>query len=64
MSKKGTRLKRIEKYIDADHFMVTYGNGVADIDIGEPLKFDKSHGKTATVTGIRPEFLRFGELNI
>ena len=61
---KGARIKRIEKYIDADQFMVTYGDGVADIDIGELLKFHKSHGKTATVTGVRPKFLRFGELNI
>jgi len=61
---KGARLKRIEKYIDADQFMVTYGDGVADIDIGKLLKFHQSHGKTATVTGVRPKFLRFGELNI
>ena len=61
---KGARLKRIEKYIDADRFMVTYGDGIADIDIGKLLKFHKSHGKTATITGVRPKFLRFGELNI
>ena len=61
---KGARLKRIEKYIDTDQFMVTYGDGVADIDIGELVTFHKSHGKTATVTGVRPKFLRFGELNI
>jgi glucose-1-phosphate cytidylyltransferase len=63
-AQKGARLKRIEKYIDADQFMVTYGDGVADIDIGELSKFHTSHGKTATVTGVRPKFLRFGELNI
>ncbi len=63
-SQKGARLKRIEKYVDTDSFMVTYGDGVADIDIGELLKFHQSHGKTATVTGVRPQFLRFGELNI
>lgn len=61
---KGARLKRIEKYIDSDRFMVTYGDGVANIDIEELLKFHKSHGKTATVIGVRPNFLRFGELNI
>jgi len=63
-AQKGARLKRIEKYVDADHFMVTYGDGVADIDVGELLKFHKSHDKTATVTGVRPKFLRFGELDI
>jgi len=60
---KGARLKRIEKYIDGDQLMVTYGDGVADIDIEELLIFHQSHGKTATVTGVRPKFLRFGELN-
>ena len=44
--------------------MVTYGDGVADIDIEKLLKFHQSHGKIATVTGVRPKFLRFGELNI
>ena len=63
-AQKGARLKRIEKYIDADQFMVTYGDGVADIDIGALLNFHKTHAKTATVTGVRPKFLRFGELNI
>lgn len=61
---KGARLKRIEKYIDADHFMVTYGDGVANIDIHKLLKFHIQHGKTATVTGVRPKFLRFAELNL
>jgi glucose-1-phosphate cytidylyltransferase len=44
--------------------MVTYGDGIADIDIGDLLKFHQFHGKTATVTGVRPKFLRFGELDI
>jgi len=63
-AQKGARLKRIEKYVNADQFMVTYGDGVADIDIGRLFEFHKSHGKTATVTGVRPKFLRFGEINI
>lgn len=61
---KGARLKRIEKYVDADQVIVTYGDGVADIDMGNLLKFHQSHGKMATVTGVRPRFLKFGELNI
>ena len=60
---KGARLKRIEKYIDGDEFMVTYGDGVANIDIDRLLSFHHSHGKIATVTGINPAS-RFGELKI
>ncbi|MCX8130834.1 MAG: glucose-1-phosphate cytidylyltransferase [Clostridia bacterium] len=58
---KGSRLKKVEKYIDSDIFMVTYGDGVADIDINKLLEFHKSHGKIGTVTGVRPPSL-FGEL--
>lgn len=61
---KGARIKRIEKYINADQLMVTYGDGIADIDIARLMKFHQSHSKTATVTGVRPKFLRFGELSI
>jgi len=60
---KGARLKRVEKYIDGDQFMVTYGDGVADIDINDLLKFHRSHGKLATLTGVRP-LSRFGELTV
>ena len=61
---KGARLKRIEKYVDTDQLMVTYGDGVADINIEKLMKFHQAHGKTATVTGVRPRFLKFGELSI
>ncbi|MFX0134689.1 MAG: glucose-1-phosphate cytidylyltransferase [Candidatus Hodarchaeota archaeon] len=60
---KGARLKRVEKYIDGNQFMVTYGDGVADIDINDLLKFHRSHGKLGTLTGVRP-LSRFGELTI
>ncbi len=60
---KGARLKRIEKHIHGDHFMVTYGDGVANIDINALLNFHLSHGKIATVTGICPT-TRFGELKV
>lgn len=62
-SLKGARLKKIQKYISEDTFMVTYGDGVADIDIRALLAFHKKHGKTATVTGINPT-QQFGELRI
>lgn len=58
---KGGRLKKVEKYISDDTFMMTYGDGVADVDIGALLAFHRSHGKLATVTAINPTS-RFGEL--
>lgn len=60
-AEKGARLKRIQKYIDGDTFMVTYGDGVADINIKELLAFHQTHGKIATVTGVRPRSA-FGEI--
>ena len=60
---KGARLKRIEKYIPDDQFMMTYGDGVANININALLAFHRSHGKLATVTGINPT-ARFGELKV
>lgn len=60
---KGARLKRVEKYIDGDQFMMTYGDGVANIDIHSLLAFHHNHGKLATVTGINPAS-RFGGLKI
>ncbi len=60
---KGGRIKRVEKYIRDDVFMLTYGDGVADIDISDLLSFHKSHGKIGTVTGVRP-IARFGELMV
>ncbi|HMS34761.1 MAG TPA: glucose-1-phosphate cytidylyltransferase [Ignavibacteria bacterium] len=60
-SMTGSRVKRIEKYIDDDIFMLTYGDGVSDVDIKKLLEFHRSHGKTATITGVLPPS-RFGEL--
>ena len=59
----GARIKRIEKYIDGDMFMLTYGDGVADIDIGSLVKYHQSHGKIGTMTGVKPPS-RFGELTL
>ncbi|MGP8321439.1 MAG: glucose-1-phosphate cytidylyltransferase [Methanosarcinaceae archaeon] len=60
---KGARLKRVEKYIDSDTFMTTYGDGVANINIHDLLAFHNSHGKIATLTGVMPSS-RFGTLSI
>jgi glucose-1-phosphate cytidylyltransferase len=59
----GCRIKRIEPHVLADTFMVTYGDGVADVDIGELLAFHRSHGRIGTVTTVRPPG-RFGELEL
>ncbi|WP_316826377.1 glucose-1-phosphate cytidylyltransferase [Pedobacter miscanthi] len=60
----GARVKRIKKYIGNDpYFMLTYGDGVGDIDIESLVAFHKSHGKMVTLTGVRPPG-RFGELGI
>ena len=50
----GGRIKRAESFIDGDTFMVTYGDGVADIDLAELLRCHRMHGKTATLTAVSP----------
>ena len=59
----GGRLRRASKYLGDDCFMVTYGDGVSDVDIRKLVEFHKSHGKLATVTTFRP-VSRFGILDI
>ena len=59
----GGRIKRVQKYIGNEPFMLTYGDGVADIDIKKLVEFHKSHGKLITMTSVLPEG-RFGALNI
>ena len=59
----GGRLKRARKYLADDCFMVTYGDGVSDVDIRRLVEFHKSHGRLATVTTFRP-VSRFGILDI
>ncbi len=58
---KGARIKRVEKYLDSDVNMVTYGDGVAYINLKELLDYHNSHGRTITITGVHPP-ARFGEL--
>lgn len=59
----GGRVKRVERYITGDTFMVTYGDGVGDIDIGRLVAFHRSHGRLATVTTVRP-LSRYGVLDL
>ena len=58
----GGRIKRIRKYVDGT-FMLTYGDGVADVDIGRLASFHKAHGRLATITAVQPSG-RFGALDI
>lgn len=60
-SMTGSRIKRIEKYIDGDNFMVTYGDGLSNVNIGDLVKFHETHGRLATLTAVRPSS-RFGVL--
>jgi glucose-1-phosphate cytidylyltransferase len=55
----GGRLQRVRKYINNETFMLTYGDGVADIDVARLVEFHKQHGKIATVTTVTPTS-RFG----
>ena len=60
----GGRLLRLKNYLkDENTFLLTYGDGVSNINISELIKFHHSHGKIATLTAVRPT-VRFGELNI
>jgi glucose-1-phosphate cytidylyltransferase len=59
----GARLKRIEHYLEGDHFMLTYGDGVSDVDISKLWEFHLARGKVATVTGVVPAS-RYGELSL
>lgn len=58
---KGARLKKIEKYLDEDINLLTYGDGLADINIQELINFHRQQGKMVTISGVHPP-ARFGEL--
>lgn len=59
----GARVKRVARYLDGDTFMVTYGDGVSDLNIRDLLAFHRAHGRLATVTTVRP-ISRFGILEL
>jgi glucose-1-phosphate cytidylyltransferase len=59
----GGRIKRASRYIGEDTFMLTYGDGLSDVDIGKLVDFHHRHGKLATLTAMRP-LSRFGMLDI
>jgi glucose-1-phosphate cytidylyltransferase len=57
----GGRIKRLKPYLQQETFMVTYGDGVSNVDLTRLLEFHRSHGRIATVTAVRPP-ARFGGL--
>ena len=59
----GGRIKRVERYLEGEPFMVTYGDGVSDINVGKLVTFHKSHGRNATLTAVKPPG-RFGLMRI
>lgn len=59
----GGRIKRVKQYIGEEPFMMTYGDGLSDINLEELLAFHKKHGKLATMSSVRPES-RFGNLEV
>ncbi len=59
----GGRIKRLAPYLGDETFMLTWGDGVSDVNLRDLLNFHKSHGKLATLTAVRPS-ARFGHLNL
>ncbi|HEX9907890.1 MAG TPA: glucose-1-phosphate cytidylyltransferase [Thermoplasmata archaeon] len=62
-SMTGGRIKRIKPYVDNQTFMLTYGDGLSNIDLKKLLEFHRSHGKSATLTAVKPPG-RFGLLSL
>lgn len=60
-SMTGARIKKVKKYIGNEPFMLTYGDGVGDVNITELVKYHQSHGKAITMTSVQPEG-RYGSL--
>lgn len=59
----GSRIKKAQEYVGNERFMLTYGDGVCDVDICKLLKFHENSGKILTMTAVQPSG-RFGALNI
>ena len=59
----GGRIKRVQEYVGNEPFMLTYGDGVGDVNINQLVEFHKNHGKFITMTSVLPEG-RFGAIDI
>ncbi len=62
-ARTGARVKRVQRYVDSDLFMLTYGDGLTNLDLRRLEAFHRGHGKIGTLTGVTPPS-RYGELNI
>jgi len=62
-SMTGGRVKRMQSFIGNERFLLTYGDGLSNVDLNDLIKFHESHGKMVTVTAVHPS-ARFGELDI
>ncbi|HEY1039543.1 MAG TPA: glucose-1-phosphate cytidylyltransferase, partial [Bacteroidia bacterium] len=62
-TKTAGRLRRVKEFLGKDDFMLTYGDGVSNINLAELIKFHKMHGKLATLTSVKPE-QNFGRLQM
>lgn len=62
-SQTGTRLKRLKDIIGGSRFMLTYGDGLSDVNIDDLLSFHEGHGRTISMTAVRPP-ARFGEVEV
>jgi glucose-1-phosphate cytidylyltransferase len=62
-SNTGGRIKRLAPYVGDETFMLTWGDGVSDVDLGALLEYHRSHGRLATLTAVRPP-ARFGHLQL
>jgi glucose-1-phosphate cytidylyltransferase len=60
-SQSGGRMRRLREHLGDETFMLTYGDGVSDVDIGDLVRFHRGHGRLATITAVRPP-ARFGGL--
>jgi len=60
-SQTGARLKKVERHLGGEAFMLTYGDGISTVPVNRLLDFHRAHGLLATVTGVRPP-ARWGEL--
>jgi len=59
----GGRIKKVREYVGEEPFMLTYGDGVSDVNINDLISYHKSHGKAITMTAVQPDG-RFGALQI
>jgi glucose-1-phosphate cytidylyltransferase len=59
----GARIRRVAQHIDADHFMLTYGDGIGDVDLGMLVDTHVAQGRVGTVTGVHPAS-RYGEMHV